>query len=94
MAAHDSSSPRFSRRELMAGAAGSLGAAMVGSRMAEAAVPSAEPAPPPVASPWTDHQFEIYLAGRRGVKPARPVSVEQLEKAVRPGRDTDASAAT
>lgn len=65
----------------MAGAAGSLGAAMVGSRMAETAVPSAEPAPPPVASPWTDRQFEIYLAGRRGVKPGRPVSVEQLEKA-------------
>lgn len=81
MPTHDPSSPRLSRRELMAGAVGSVGAAMVGSGVGEAAVPSAEPTPAPVGSLWTDRQFEIYLAGQRGVKPARPVSVEQLEKA-------------
>jgi isopentenyl diphosphate isomerase/L-lactate dehydrogenase-like FMN-dependent dehydrogenase len=74
----------------MAGAAGSLGAAMGGSRLAEAAVPSAEPTPPPGASLWTDRQFEIYLAGQRGVKPARPVSVEQLEKAAQQAMSAEA----
>lgn len=90
MATDEPSSPRLSRRELMAGAAGSLGAAMGGSRVAEAAVPSAEPTPPLGASLWTDRQFEIYLAGQRGVKPARPVSVEQLEKAAQQVMSADA----
>jgi lactate 2-monooxygenase len=87
MAAHDSSEPAsgrgrpaLSRRELMAGAAGTFGAALAGYGPREAAAGAiATAAPPP--SPWAERQFEIYLAGRRGVKPARPVSVEQLERA-------------
>jgi lactate 2-monooxygenase len=87
MATHDSSEPaagrarpELSRRELMAGAAGSFGAALVGYGPRGPTVGSIAPAEPP-PSPWTERQFEIYLAGRRGVKPARPVSVEQLERA-------------
>jgi isopentenyl diphosphate isomerase/L-lactate dehydrogenase-like FMN-dependent dehydrogenase len=62
----------------MEGAAGSLGAALLGPR--ESAARSFVPAEAPPA-PWTGRQFEIYAAGQRGVKPARPVSVEQLERA-------------
>jgi isopentenyl diphosphate isomerase/L-lactate dehydrogenase-like FMN-dependent dehydrogenase len=64
----------------MARAAGSFGAALVGYGPLEATVGSIAPAEPP-PSPWAERQFEIYLAGRRGVKPAQAVSVEQLERA-------------
>lgn len=86
MGTHDSSEPAagavrptLSRRELMAGAAGSFGAALVGPGPRETAGGAIAPAEPP-PSPWAGRQFEIYTAGQRGVKPARPVSVEQLER--------------
>jgi isopentenyl diphosphate isomerase/L-lactate dehydrogenase-like FMN-dependent dehydrogenase len=64
----------------MAGAAGSLGAAMVAPAPPAAAPPSPAGAANAPAF-WTGRQSEIYAAGSRGVKPARPVSVELLEKA-------------
>jgi lactate 2-monooxygenase len=72
----------ISRRALMQGAAGGLGAALVGNGSGPAAAaPTATPETPPAPAPWTGRQAEIYAAGQRGVKPARPVSVEQLERA-------------
>jgi isopentenyl diphosphate isomerase/L-lactate dehydrogenase-like FMN-dependent dehydrogenase len=94
MAEHDATGPAegggaagLSRRELMAGAAG-LGAAMVGGHPRAAA-------PPPAAETsadrvWGGRQFEIYLAGRGGVKPPRPVPVEQLEKAAQQAMSPEA----
>jgi isopentenyl diphosphate isomerase/L-lactate dehydrogenase-like FMN-dependent dehydrogenase len=73
----------------MAGAAGSFGAALIGYGPRSAAAGSLAPAEPP-PSPWAERQFEIYRAGRRGVKPARPVSVEQLERSAQQAMSPEA----
>jgi lactate 2-monooxygenase len=72
----------LSRRELMAGAAGVVSTALTERTLARApAVPLQ--AAQAGSSSWSERQFDIYLAGQRGMKLPRPVAIEALEARAR-----------
>lgn len=82
----DLSVSRMSRRELMAGTVGVLGSALSERTLAAATddVTSVEPPEAQATTPsWSERQFDIYLAGQRGMKPPRPISIEALEAKAR-----------
>lgn len=78
---HDFFLSGMSRRQLMAGAAGVLGTALSGRTVAgTTAVTGVQPPAAQPGSPsWSERQFDIYLAGERGMKPLRPIALEALE---------------